>query len=107
MAEICTNTLIFQYADDTVLMAAAKSVDLCTEIIQRDFDRLVQWTRDLNLKINFKKTAVTHIRPPRSLWNKINVKVHTSDCLHLTIPIKQFPRGMLKKERIYSKVTNH
>lgn len=78
------NCDIFLYADDTALLAIHKNFNSAIEMIQNDFNRLLKWSHDNGLSINYKKTKVMTIQSPFKL-EKLTADIiyHNFACLHL------------------------
>lgn len=78
------NCEIFLYADDTALLAIHKNYNSAIEMIQNDFNRLLKWSHDNGLSINYKKTKVMTIQSPFKLEKRTaDIIYHNFACLHL------------------------
>ena len=78
------NCDIFLYADDTALLAIHKNFNSANEMIQNDFNRLLKWSHDSGLSINYKKTKVMTIQSPSKFEKRTaDITFHNYACLHL------------------------
>jgi hypothetical protein len=84
MARYVNNCKIYQYADDTVLVATDRNVEVAEKMLQTDFTHMLKWTHDKDLVINVEKTKLMHICSPfdEHKDRKIEITVHSHACLH-------------------------
>jgi hypothetical protein len=77
------NCDMYQFADDTCLVAADKDIDKALKNLQTDFTLLTKWSHDAGLVLNVDKTKLLYISSSqnRSL-RKIKLIAHTHQCLH-------------------------
>ncbi|CAG9136935.1 unnamed protein product [Plutella xylostella] len=75
---------IYQFADDTCLIAASKDIETALKQLQSDFTLLTKWSHDAGLVLNAKKTTLMYIS---SSQNRITTEpkliVHNHRCLHM------------------------
>lgn len=76
------DSYIFMYADDIALISAHQSQDLATEMIQKDFNRILAWSHDNGLVVNAEKTKVMCISTSKRATDEILIKSHNNNCLH-------------------------
>lgn len=69
-------------ADDIALISAHQSQDLATEMIQKDFNRILAWSHDNGLVVNAEKTKVMCISTSKRATDEILIKSHNNNCLH-------------------------
>ena len=55
-----------QFADNAGQWAVSKNIDLATEYLQWDLDKLTRWCAKWRIKLNLKKTTVIIFSKPRS-----------------------------------------
>lgn len=76
---------VYQFADDTCLMAADKEPLIAQNQIQDDFTAICKWSHDSGLVINRDKTKVIHVRSSHNHCpgrESVKVVSHCHDCLH-------------------------
>ena len=56
LSHMVTNTSMYLYADDTVLLSADNCINNCTNNMQRDLNIITLWCRKNKLSLNIKKT---------------------------------------------------
>ena len=56
LSHVVTNTSMYLYADDTVLLSTDQCIDNCTNNIQRDLTIIAAWCRSNKSSLNIKKT---------------------------------------------------
>ncbi|KAI5639565.1 reverse transcriptase (RNA-dependent DNA polymerase) domain-containing protein [Phthorimaea operculella] len=77
---------IYQYADDTCLIAAHECLRTAETLLQDDFNRICQWSHDAGLVLNAEKTKLIHIHSNQSRTvDAISIIGHDHNCLHLGI----------------------
>lgn len=77
------NCEVYQFADDTCLIAADGNIDLAVKKLQIDFTQLTKWSHDAGLVLNADKTKLMYVsssqnRKPHSL----KLIAHNHNCLH-------------------------
>lgn len=75
-------TKIFQYADDTILVAESEDFLEAQGKLQHDFVNILKWSHDHGLVLNETKTSVMHVRPPMQPKFEVAILSHNFDCLH-------------------------
>lgn len=76
---------VYQFADDTCLMAADKDVSVALKHIQEDFIAICKWSHDSGLVLNADKTKLIHICSSQNIdidTEIVKVMAHSHDCLH-------------------------
>ena len=82
MTDIISRTSMYQYADDTVLLATGSNVDDCKYNMQLDLSNIVIWCNSNKLSLNFKKTKcmlfgfrvkLKNLNCPRLRLNNTNI----------------------------------
>lgn len=74
---------IYQFADDTCLLATGKSVNEAIVKLQKDFDALVCWSHDMGLALNHSKTKLMYISTSQNRsCIEPKLKLHNDKCLH-------------------------
>lgn len=72
---------IFQYADDTVLVACHTNYTSAVRILQQAVFTAMNWFRDNRIKVNASKTSLVCFRNPlKQTVTNIPLFIHTSDC---------------------------
>ena len=84
MAKLPLKTKLFQYADDTVLIAAHKDFYEAENMLRNDLHLIQQWVHDNCLILNKNKTTVMHVRPPTKPSQAVKIHFHSDACLHAT-----------------------
>lgn len=80
---VVKNCEIFQFADDTCLVAANKNLDTALSHLQSDFTLLSKWSHDSGLVINTEKTKCMYICSSQNrLKSHIKLIAHDHQCLH-------------------------
>lgn len=81
---IIKNTEMFQFADDTCLIAANICIVEAQNQLQKDFDLLAKWSHDAGLVLNASKTKLMYVSSSqnRSTY-KPKLLAHSHDCLHI------------------------
>lgn len=84
MENFIKNCSVYQYADDTCLVAADKDLSKAEQSIQNDFDNLCKWSHDAGLVINAGKTKTIHVRSNHLLNSNepVTIVAHDHQCLH-------------------------
>lgn len=59
LPNLIKNCEVYQFADDTCLLAAGATAEEALNQLQVDFDLLVKWSHDVGLVLNAEKTKVT------------------------------------------------
>lgn len=74
---------VYQFADDTCLVAADKDLRLAERMLQNDFDRVCKWSHDAGLVLNAGKTKLLHVHSSQSRSvGSIRIVGHDHQCLH-------------------------
>lgn len=83
LPDLIKNCDIYQFADDTCLLAAANAANEALDKLQSNLDILVKWSHDMGLVINSKKTKMMYISTShnRSCFEP-RLILHNHDCLH-------------------------
>lgn len=75
------NSVLFQFADDTVILYADKDYTTAENKIQEDVYKLVKWYKENQIIINTKKTELMCFRSPqRRTQMEGNIKIHSDSC---------------------------
>lgn len=76
---------LYQYADDTCLIAASCNLDIAMRRLQNDFTLMNMWAHDIGLKLNAEKTKIVHVHSSH-IKNDTQIKIiaHCHSCLHKT-----------------------
>ncbi|KAG7310783.1 hypothetical protein JYU34_003599 [Plutella xylostella] len=83
VTNIIKHCSLYQFADDTCLIAADKSVTEAMKKLQKDFTALVKWSHDAGLILNAQKTQMMHIRSSHNPTDHhVRLIAHNHDCLH-------------------------
>lgn len=83
MCNIFTEGSVYQFADDTCLVAAHKDIREAQRVMQCNFDLLCKWAHDVGLVINTKKTKLIYIHSPYLTASCVpSVVAHEHLCLH-------------------------
>lgn len=88
MEHVVNNCSIYQYADDTCLVACSKNLNTAVKYMQEDFTRVSMWSHDAGLVLNAAKTKITHVRSSHmrhSDTSHFNIIAHDHDCLHRSL----------------------
>lgn len=96
--KFCT---VYQFADDTCLLAADEDPLVAQNLIQVDFTAICRWSHDSGLVLNADKTKLIHVRSSHNYYpGKESVKVvaHSHNCLHLSS--MRCPSGCLDIEQV-------
>lgn len=77
---------IWAYADDILIIASHKDLDIAKRLLQHDFNKINKWMHDMDLIINSEKTVMMniHLRNKKSTINP-SIKYHTCKCKMLEI----------------------
>lgn len=74
---------IFQFADDTCLLAADVDVKIALKRLQNDFNLLNMWSHDCGLVLNAKKTKLLYISSSQNrLQTDLKLIAHSHCCMH-------------------------
>ena len=74
---------IYQFADDTCLLAADDDHSKALQMLQNDFTTLTKWSHDAGLVLNANKTKVMYVSSSKNRSKqKVNIIVHDHNCLH-------------------------
>lgn len=74
---------IYQFADDTCLMAAHRDVKTAEQTLQEEFTLLCKWSHDVGLTLNAEKTKMMHIHSSQNTSSyDPKIIAHSHDCLH-------------------------
>lgn len=86
MENVIEKCSVYQYADDTCLIAASKDISEAETCIQTDFTNLCKWSHDVGLVINSAKTKIMHVRSNHlpNVDRPLQVVAHAHECLHST-----------------------
>lgn len=80
---------VYQFADDTCLVAADKDPIVAQNRIQADFTAICRWSHDSGLVLNADKTKLMFVRSSRNNYlcsKPVKVVAHSHDCLHANLP---------------------
>lgn len=72
----------FAYADDTAIVVAHKDLQTATKLMQHQLDTALKWCHDHGLVINSSKTKLMHIKTPHLPHADIQLKFHSTECIH-------------------------
>ncbi|CAH2207444.1 jg6221 [Pararge aegeria aegeria] len=79
---------IYQFADDTCLVAAGNNVEDALSQLQADFDSLAKWSHDVGLVLNANKTKLIYISSSHNRSkSKPKLIAHSHHCLHVKTAI--------------------
>lgn len=75
---------LYQFADDTCLIATDTNLTRAAQSLQIDFTSLCKWSHDAGLVLNSQKTKMMHIRSSHNRSDTTTVKLiaHCHSCLH-------------------------
>lgn len=74
---------IFQFADDTCILAAEKDVNTALQKLQTDFNNIIKWSHDSGLVLNASKTKLMYISSSHNRKQvKLELLAHDHQCLH-------------------------
>ncbi|KAI5643064.1 reverse transcriptase (RNA-dependent DNA polymerase) domain-containing protein [Phthorimaea operculella] len=74
---------LYQFADDTCLLAADRDLKVAEASLQQDFDTLCKWSHDVGLVLNSQKTKLMHIHSSHNTpSSSISLIAHDHSCLH-------------------------
>ena len=79
------DTKIFSYADDIAIVVAHESLETAHSTMQDNLNRILLWSHDMNLLINYKKTKLLHIHSPHFHLSELNLIAHNSLCIHTNL----------------------
>lgn len=83
LPNLISNCEIFQFADDTCLLAADTNIKSAQDRLQSDFDLLNMWSHDFGLVLNTSKTKLLYICSSQNkLHVDIHITAHTHSCMH-------------------------
>ncbi|XP_045499883.1 uncharacterized protein LOC123697414 [Colias croceus] len=83
MEHVINHCSIYQYADDTCLIASDKNINTAAQQLQEDFTRILMWSHDAGLVINVKKTKIVHVHSSHlKNFNNFKITAHNHVCLH-------------------------
>lgn len=101
MENVVNHCSVYQYADDTCLVASHRDVKVAAQWLQEDFTQVSKWAHDAGLVLNASKTKIIHVHSSH-LNNKTTFKIiaHSHSCLHSTLS------GICQCEAI-DQVTHH
>lgn len=81
---VINHSEIFQFADDTCLLAADKDICHAFLRLQKDFDSLIKWSHDSGLVLNAQKTKLLLISSSHNRQcADLSLVAHDHSCLHL------------------------
>ena len=78
---IATNTSMYLYADDTVLLTNDDNIDDCKNSMQRDIIKIANWCRSNKLSLNIKKTKCMLFGSRERLKNTVCPNIYINDIL--------------------------
>lgn len=83
LANAIKRSEMYQFADDTCLIAAGRNITNALRQLQEDFDILTKWSHDAGLLLNADKTKLMYIcsSQNRSLFKPVLI-LHNHKCLH-------------------------
>lgn len=90
MNNIITGCKVYQYADDTCLIAEDRDIRVALSKLQTDFTLLNKWSHDAGLVLNAQKTKMLHISSAHNIVtydHNIQLIAHDHECLHGMKPI--------------------
>lgn len=74
---------IYQFADDTCLVAHGHNTEEALRKLQSDFDTLLRWSHDFGLVLNTNKTKLMYISSSHNRQSYVpKLIAHTHFCLH-------------------------
>lgn len=83
LPNVIQRSKIFQFADDTCLVAAHHDINVALNELQVDFDNLIKWSHDAGLVLNVSKTKLMYISSSQNRkTQEIKLIAHKHDCLH-------------------------
>ncbi|CAK1585022.1 unnamed protein product [Parnassius mnemosyne] len=75
---------LYQFADDTCLVATGRNIEDALTRLQSDFDILVKWSHDVGLVLNSNKTKLIYISSSKNRSTfRLKLIAHNHQCLHL------------------------
>jgi exonuclease III len=82
--QVVKNCKIVMFADDVCLLFSDPVFKTCNQILQKEFDSVIEWSHDNNICINMKKTVCMHfcLKSLRKDEERLNLICHEYDCLH-------------------------
>lgn len=75
-------TLLFMFADDTLMINSHLDVKVANFRLQKDFINLQKWAHDKGLVINHSKTKLLVIKRSNEINRNLKIIFHTHQCLH-------------------------
>lgn len=104
MNNIIKHCTMYQFADDTCLIAADRDISKAQHQLQADFTAICKWSHDSGLVLNADKTKMLHIRSSHNYCSKdVEILAHSHDCLHMPTDndIKMCTADCLKLQRVH------
>ena len=86
LSHVINNTLMYLYADDTVLLSTDKCINTSTNNMQRDQVIVTKWCRNNKLSLNIKRRKCmlfgSRVRPKRTRNPKLYINNVLIDFVH-------------------------
>ena len=74
---------IYQFADDTCLIAADRDINVAQSMLQNDLTLLNKWSHDVGLVLNAQKTKMMHVHSSHNVSTQTAIVVaHGHSCMH-------------------------
>lgn len=89
LSNILKKCEIYQFADDTCLVAIGRSVEEAQVLLQAEFDLLTKWSHDSGLVLNASKTKLMYISSSQNRSTTLpKLTAHCHECLHKSCSAK-------------------
>lgn len=83
VANLINKCEIYQFADDTCLLAAHRNIREALLCLQQDFTLLTKWSHDVGLVLNASKTKMMYISSSKNrVVTPLSLIAHNHGCLH-------------------------
>lgn len=87
MENVIKNCSVYQYADDTCLIASHRDLLTATRFMQNDFTQVAKWAHDAGLVMNTGKTKIIHVHSSHLPADcSFKIFAHSHNCLHSPTP---------------------
>lgn len=95
---IVRNCKMYQYADDTCIVAHDRNYESALGKLTDDFASISKWSHDNGLVLNASKSKVMHIHSSHIITTKnVEIKSHNYQCLHIDIVTQNCNCAMLEQ----------
>lgn len=83
MPSVAQKCSMYQFADDTAIIAAHNDLTEAQKMLQDDFNSICKWSHDAGLVLNTDKTKLLHVRSSHiKSPHSPTITAHTHDCMH-------------------------